>query len=181
MTQADPISMPTYSLLVQSTVISMDAYKQHRSLRVQKLQRCQLNFAQPAERKHVLCKGLMLSAVKMGYNSAKQLDCHQPLLFPTCRKRKKLFLPKPKCHCASPFLKAGGTCSRFGAASALSFWFGYRLQEIQGERAGARNVTPGSSDSLPRCTHNKDLILATRLCKSPDSLAVETKATLELL
>lgn len=89
--------MPTYSLLVQSTVISMDAYKQHRSLRVQKLQRCQLNFAQPAERKHVLCKGLMLSAVKMGYNSAKQLDCHQPLLFPTCRKRKKLFLPKPKC------------------------------------------------------------------------------------
>lgn len=170
--------MPKYSLLVQSTVITMDAYKQHRSLCVQKLQKRQLNFALPAERKHVLCKGLMLSAVKMGYNSAKQLDCHQPLLFPTCRKRKSFSC---QSQSASPFLKAGGTCSRFGAASALSFGFGYRLQEILGERAGGRNVTPGSSDSLPCCTHSKDLILATRLCKSPDSLAAETKATLELL
>jgi len=96
--------------------------------------------------KHILCKGLILSAVKMSYNSVKCLDSSQPVLFTICRKRKSF-----SCCIwrASPFLKAGGTCTFIGGTSAPRFCLAADCRTSWG-----RNETTGDlNNSRGFCTH----------------------------
>lgn len=84
--------------------------------------------------------------------SAEHLDWDQPGLFTTCRKKKRLFLPNPKCISIS---KCGRNLWLFPKNISTLFVV---LLQIAGNLAGAnrgRNVTLGSSDFLLWVLHSQ--------------------------
>lgn len=157
-----------YTLLIWSTVTSMSVYryKSHKNAR----------WNMPSQqRRHIIYKGLMLSVVKMGYTSVKCLDGSQPAhhmqeKIKNNKKKRKLFLLHLKGIIIYKCWRDRDVQSFWGSISiALLAW----LQIAGHPRGGMKpqEVWFPPVDAAPTGAFLEDSSPATRLCKSPASLA----------